>query len=282
MGSRKDRIKLKIHPLFFGLGLYYALTGRILVFIIYTLSALIHEIGHSFSAYNLGYKLNKITLMPFGAVVSGNIEGIKPVDQMKVALSGPCINLIVGLTFIATWWLYPESYAYTDVAAEANLSIAIVNFLPVFPLDGGRILSSFLALKTGSEKAQKIAKILGIILASILLILFVLSCFFTVNVSLLFFSAFVFLGAIDKNKENRYVKIFACSLKDKLLKGVPYKKQAVHKDVTLKKLLNIVSVDEINEIVVFNDYKEIKTLNNNEIQEILKKGNIYSKLSEYI
>ena len=141
MGS----INLSVHPLFFAFGFYYALTGRIFVFLIYTVTAVLHELGHSFVASNAGYRLNKITLMPFGAVVSGDIEGLSLGDEIKVALAGPFINLAVALLFVASWWIVPETYAFTDVVAEANLTMALVNFIPVFPLDGGRVLSAILS-----------------------------------------------------------------------------------------------------------------------------------------
>ena len=167
MGS----INLTIHPLTFAFGLYYALTGRIFRFIICTLCALIHELGHSFSASRLGYKLNKITLMPFGAIVSGNIDGLNCRDEIKIALAGPLINLSIGLFFVALWWIFPETYAFTDIIAEVNFSLAIVNFLPIFPLDGGRILSATLKDALGSERAVKVSRIIGTIFSSILFIL---------------------------------------------------------------------------------------------------------------
>ena len=70
-------ISLSIHPLFFLLGIYYALTDRIFVFIIYAITAVIHECGHSVAAGRRGYRLNKITLTPFGAMISGDINGLK-------------------------------------------------------------------------------------------------------------------------------------------------------------------------------------------------------------
>ena len=79
-------INLSVHPLFYVFGVYYALTGKIFVFAIYTITAVLHELGHSFVASNAGYRLNKITLMPFGAVVRGDIDGLKFSDEIKIAL----------------------------------------------------------------------------------------------------------------------------------------------------------------------------------------------------
>ena len=55
-------IKYSVHPLFFAVGFYYALTGRIFIFLVYSITALVHETGHAIAAEKAGYKLNKITL----------------------------------------------------------------------------------------------------------------------------------------------------------------------------------------------------------------------------
>lgn len=275
-------IKFKIHFLVFPFGLYFALTGKFMMFLIYTVVAVVHELGHSFVAANAGYKLNRITLMPFGAVVSGNIDGLKPVDEMKIALAGPFTNIAVGLLFLATWWIFPETYAYTDIVAEANFSMALINFLPVFPLDGGRVFSSYLSQKVGKEKAYKICKASGITVSLILLVLFSVSAFYTFNFSLMFFSLFVFFGALDKHKENKYVKIYSAFSPEKLKRGVECKRQAVDKSVSVKKILSILDADALNEIVVFDGEKEITRLNQKKLNEIIIKGDLYAPIEKYL
>ena len=200
-------IKLRIHPLFYLFGVYYAITGRIFVFLIYTVCALSHELGHSLVAERAGYKLNKITLMPFGAVVTGYVAGLKPADRLKIALAGPMVNLCVALLFVSLWWVFPTVYAYTDTVVVANLCMCVINLIPAYPLDGGRMLYAFLSERFSEKRAGKICRATGISLALVLLVLFTFSAFNTVNFSLLFFALFVLVGAFNTDKENRYVKI---------------------------------------------------------------------------
>ncbi len=274
------RIRLSIHPLFFVFGLYYALKGEILLFIIYTLTALAHEMGHSIVSAGLGYKLNKITLMPFGAVVSGDIEGLKITDQAKIALAGPLLNILVCALFVSCWWIFPESYAYTDTIVQANASMAIVNLLPSYPLDGGRILSAILASKLGKVKSIKICKIIGGALGASLLALFFVTIFIKINVSLLFFGLFVFFGAVSTEKENVYVCLYTLLSKENLKRGVPYKKQGVDEDITIKKLITLLDSASINEIVVYSNGKPKTTLSQPKIIKIIENSSIYSTLKQ--
>ena len=275
------RINLSIHPLFYLLGFYYAITGQIFIFVICTVTAIIHELGHSFVASNLGYRLNKITLMPFGAVVSGNTDGLKFHDEIKIALAGPVINLAVALFFIATWWIYPEFYAFTDVIVSANMSMALVNLLPIFPLDGGRIIFCFFANKFGYDKSFIVNKIIGGTFALILIVLFVVGAIKGLfNFSLLFFSLFVCFGTFSREKENKYVKIFSILSKDNLKRGMPVKRFAVDKDIQIKKLVCLLDNRAVNEVLVYENDKKVASLSQERIEKVIEKANIYSKLGE--
>lgn len=275
-------INLSVHPLFYVFGFYYALTGRIFVFVIYTVSAVLHELGHSFVAAGAGYRLNKITLMPFGAVVSGQVEGLLLKDQVKIALAGPFLNLAIGLFFVACWWIYPLSYAYTDVVAEANFSMALVNFIPVFPLDGGRVLMALLSYKLPKEKATFVSKIVGGVFSIILLALFVLSLFYVPNPSLLFFSLFVIFGCFGRGKDNKYVKFCTAMSEDRLKKGLPVKIQALSSKATVKKLLSIVDEGAVNRVEVYDGDKKVATLSQSKINGIVEKGDLYSSIEKYL
>ena len=274
-------VNFSVSPLFFLFGVYYALTGRIFIFIVYTLTAIVHELGHSIVAENRGYKLNNIVLMPFGAVVSGEDElSIK--DETAIALAGPCVNLLLGALFVALWWVFPETYVYTDIVAEANFALAIVNFLPVFPLDGGRILYATLRKKLSEKTATAICRATGIALSVVLLSLFVFSIFHTFNLSLLFFALFSFFGTVTAKRENRYVKLFSGAERKNLKRGVPYKKQAVDGAISLKDLARILDTEAINEIVVFTGGEKKTVLEQEKILNILKNGDYKAKLAEYI
>ncbi len=275
-------LKFSVHPLFFAFGLYFAFIGKIFVFIIYTLTDLLHELGHSIIANRQGYCLNKITLMPFGAVVSGESNGMNSRDELKIALAGPLLNIFIGLFFVALWWIFPSLYALTDLIASANFSLAVINFLPFFPLDGGRILLSVLSVKLKREKAVKICKGIGVFGGLLLLGLFILSILNEVNFSLLFFSAFIIFGALSRDKENKYIKIISVVSKRRLKNGVEIKKIAVDKDITIKKLISVIDTGYINEVVVYENENPIAVLSQKEVIGIIEKANIYGKLKENI
>lgn len=275
-------MKITVHPLFLAFGLFYAATGRIFEFAVCTVTAVIHETGHSVVAANLGYKLDKMVLMPFGAVVKGNIDGLKVRDEIKIALAGPAVNVAVGLLFTAAWWVFPECYAFTDTAAFANYSMAAINLIPAYPLDGGRVLSAALALKTGKEKAYKICRLSGVVLSVALIAAFVVTLFHRANYSVLFFAAFALFGTLSREKDNVYVKIGAGLTETKLMRGMPVLRQAVSANVTVKKLISVIDGAAVNEIDVYDGDEKIATLSQKDVTAIIERGEIYSRIKEYL
>ncbi|MBQ9486014.1 MAG: hypothetical protein IJU83_04165 [Clostridia bacterium] len=275
-------IKYSVHPLFFAVGFYYALTGRIFVFLIYTFTAVLHETGHSVVAGRAGYGLNKITLTPFGAVASGNIEGLKFYDELKIAAAGPLVNLCVGLFFVALWWIFPETYAFTDIAAEANFVMAAVNFIPVYPLDGGRIFFALLSLRFGRERAGIVCKITGAVVGTLLIGGFIYTLFYLPNPSLLFFGLFVFTGTFGREKENKYVRLNSVFDAENLKRGVPVKRTAVSKETTIKSLVKMLDAAAINEIYVYDGEKLLKKFSPKEVSRIITEGNLYSAVGNYV
>lgn len=278
MGS----LKLSVHPLFFLFGVYYAITGRIFIFIIFTLTAVIHELGHSITAKKLGYKLDKIVLMPFGAVVKGEIEGLKCLDQIKVSLSGPLVNLIVAVIVVASWWVAPITYAYTDTVVMANLSMAVINLFPAFPLDGGRVLYALLSNFVSAKACRRTCKILAIFIGFCFLTLFVLSIFNTLNLSLLFFTLFIFVGAFSNKSQSKYVKIYSGLSEARLKRGIKINRQAISSQASVKKLLSILDENSLNEFVVYKDGQRGQVLDQVKINKIIESGDIYSKIEKYL
>ena len=277
------KLRFTIHPLFFLFGLYFALTGRIFVFITYTIVAVIHEIGHSIAAARLGYKLSRIVLMPYGAVVYGNIRGLSFADEIRVALAGPATNLACAVFFAALWWIAPESYAYTDLAMTASLSIATVNLLPCRPLDGGRVLHAFLSSHLSEKLADTILLVSGVVFSCVLGGIFVISCFYTINFSLLFFALFAFFGTVFAGKKNRYVRIYESYFGGAMERGAEVKRIAVTGDVTVKRLVSMLDTRTLTEVCVCsNEGKTLKVLSPREVCTIASGSNLYLKLSEVI
>lgn len=277
--KKRERFYFRIHPLFLLFGVFYAFTGRFFLFLTYTLVAVMHEFAHAFAAARVGYRLSRIVLMPYGAVIKGDMEGISFKDEIFVALAGPLVNAAAALGFVALWWLFPDTYPYTDTAAYASAAIALINVLPAFPLDGGRVLFCAIAGKKGENFARKICRIISLAIGAALLGLFIYGCFVKVNVSLLFFAGFIVAGAFGGNA-CRYDRI-RYDITRTLARGAEIKRVAVLESCKVKKIIGYVERGRVLELCVYSEGGElIEVLDEGEILAVLESSDLYAPLSE--
>ncbi len=273
---------VQLHPLFCVVGIWYALTGELFLFLLSALVAVQHECAHAFAAAKLGYKLNRIILMPFGAVIDVDLKGISFKDEIYVALCGPLCNLVTAVFFVALWWFVPTMYAFTDTVFYSSLYIALVNFLPAYPLDGGRILKCALGRafsKTTPEqslaerKADKICKTITLLLATLFLLSFFL--FFAkgrVNPTLLTFGCFLFAGALgNRDKGATYEKI-DLSFTPSLQKGVEIRRVAVAADCPVKDVFRFLARGSYLVLEVYEGDRRLFDLSQNQLAALFAKA----------
>lgn len=282
-GERRNRSSFfRMHPLFWVVGVYYAFKGELFLFLLSALVAIEHECAHAFAAARLGYKLNKIVLMPFGAVIDGDMRASFK-DEMLVALWGPLCNLVTAGFFAAIWWFEPTVYAFTDTAYRSSLSIALVNLLPAYPLDGGRILQCALARSfsktepregVAERKAKKICKIVTVLFACLLFLLFVAGVLRRqFNLSLCLFALFLLFGGLGNKKKDAFYEKMDISMRSAFKRGAEIKRVAVLSSCTVKDALRFLSRGNYLVLEVYDEKeRHLFDLSQNEFAEVFEKA----------
>lgn len=263
------------------MGLITAFTGGLIDFITCTLSALIHECAHACCGGRLGYSLDKIILMPYGAVIRGDINGIAFKDEVLLCLSGPFINLFIAVMIVACWWLAPDCYPYTESLFYMNLSLFLTNMLPAYPLDMGRILMRALSEKLSFARAGIICKVISAATALGIIALFIISCFETPNFSALFFAVFLFFGCfLSERGEYKKIKFsYAAAFK----RGVEVRRIALSEEAALKTFIKFFSEDKYLIADIYSsDGEYIASLKQEEIAALMEKENIYVKIKQLL
>lgn len=140
--------------------------GGAAVAIIFFLSVLIHEMSHAVVSNRLGLPVKSITLFVFGGVANLTRDPDSAKQEFLIAVVGPITSLVLGLLFAAVWGaLYQVNTGFAGIAlnlAVINVSLAVFNMLPGFPLDGGRVFRSLIWLRNKNRiKATKVASTTG-------------------------------------------------------------------------------------------------------------------------
>lgn len=291
-----EKTSFSIHPLFFLTGIFYSLIGQLPLFLMSVIIALEHELAHAFCAARLGYRLNKIVLMPYGAVIDGDLKELVLKDEVAVALAGPICNLLTAAAFAALWWFYPTAYAYTDTACFLSLSIALVNLLPAYPLDGGRVLKCVLSAwllrskaankgdaQSAEEKAEKICRILSLIISLSLLLAFAVMVRRGVqNYTVLAFALFLATGSLPTKQSAVYTKINFSNL-SALERGMEIRRVAVLQNTRVKSALRYLCRGKYLILEVY-DLQEnyLGEIRQSELSELFASASAYSEMSEIL
>jgi len=95
-----------------------------------------------------------ITLLFIGGIAEISREPDDPRTELKIALAGPAVSLILVVVYQAIAWVFSqlsfrEGYALFTWLAQVNLLLVIFNAIPGYPLDGGRVLRALLWMRSG-------------------------------------------------------------------------------------------------------------------------------------
>ena len=128
----------------------------------------LHELGHALAARRFGIRTREITLLPIGGVARMERVPETPRHELVVALAGPAVNLVLAalLASVAspTPWRDVDWIGGGDFFSRliwVNISLAVFNLIPAFPMDGGRVLRAVLAMRMESLRATRIAARVG-------------------------------------------------------------------------------------------------------------------------
>lgn len=215
-------MKIKINLKIFIFLLIFILTNQIKIYAIIMLFALIHEFGHLFMGLFVGFRPESISITPFGFSIDFKVESYNYNNKIKkgkiislkkilISLAGPLVNILFCIYYI----IIQKSYIFnidTYNLIYANILLAIFNLIPIYPLDGGRILKEIINIFYGLEDSYKFTRMVSKISIIFLTAISSVAILIFKNISIIIILVYLWYLAIKTNKQ--------FELKEKIIKKI--------------------------------------------------------------
>lgn len=196
---------LKISIPFYITFLVFIIIGKFKLFITLTLFTIFHELGHIIVGLFFKYRIEKIIILPLGCLTIFNKKINDNIfKNLLLTLMGPIFQLILFL------------FIKDEIYIKYNLILLIFNLLPIYPLDGSKILLNIFYLILPFIKANKL-NLLVSVLTLILLVIFRPTTFIIYLIFIVYL-----IQIIKEYKINSY--LYYKFLLERYLYNIKYKK----------------------------------------------------------
>lgn len=202
-------MKIKINIQIFAIIIILIIAKQIEIYVWLMLFAFIHEMAHTIVGLILKLKPKTIEIQPFGVgIIFESFENSEK-NKIIVAIAGPIANILIALIFI-----FIKTKAQITIIC-VNILLALFNLIPIYPMDGGRILKAILTIRKGRENAEtainKISNITLIIITSLSSILILLYK----NIGLFIIIIYLWILVMKENKRYELNKRIRNIIKNK-------------------------------------------------------------------
>ncbi len=188
--------KIKFNFLYYIIAFISVITGLFKEFIIFSAIIFVHEMGHVLMALYYNWKIDKILIMPFGGLTIFKDIINKPIkEEFLIAISGPLFQILFYMICNLLNIVNPTIINY-------HYAILLFNLLPIYPLDGGKLVNLFL----NNFLPFKISHLIIIYLSFINIIIgLIISYYYKLEIVITIIIIFIICKLYDELKKHQYI-----------------------------------------------------------------------------
>lgn len=203
-------MKIKLNLQLFIFIIIFIITRQIKIYGILMLFALMHEIGHMVAGILLGLKPSSLEIMPLGVSVSFDVKPknynkkikkgtLLTIKKLIIALMGPIVNLI----FVVIYCIFDIHFfgVSREFVVYSNILIGAFNLIPIYPLDGGRIVKNIIHIFYGIENSYKFTNSISNITIILMTFISSISILYFKNIAILIIIGYLWALVIIENKK---------------------------------------------------------------------------------
>jgi len=247
------------------------------------LCVVLHELGHALTAKRFNYITKDIILLPIGGMSRIDELPKDPKQELLVAVAGPLVNIVIAIVlspFINWSQINASSLNQFTMNGNnfllslfaVNISLAVFNLLPAFPMDGGRVFRALLSIWMDRIRATAIAARTGQFIA---ILFFFLGLLYNPFLALIGIFIFIMAKAENDDVKSKYI-LHNYKVED----AMSHHYYKIEKTATIMDAAKLLIDAESSDFLITDHEKIIGTLNSDEIIKALVEKGEHVNVSE--
>lgn len=230
--------KMHMHPFLYLTFFICILTGCFKECILFMIFIFIHEMGHILVGLYYHWHILKIIFLPLGGITVFTEKINKPMKE-------ECMIAISGILFQTIFYIIVSFFCQNKIIDLIHYSILFFNLLPIYPLDGSKLVNLFMNLFFSFRSS-----FISMLCLSFGFLLFLTSIYYK-NFVFLLGLIFLWIGFIKEYRTRHY--IYQKFLLERYIEKIPFKKKKKIKGPLYKKMKR--------------DYEHLFVIQNKEVKE---------------
>ncbi len=203
-------MQIKVNLKIFIFIIIFLIINKINIYSLIMLFAILHELGHLICGLIFRFKVEKISILPVGVSMIFKVPIDKynekvgkaskiELNKIIISLAGPLTNFLIALIFYICNFKIFENQNMNII--YSNILIGVFNLIPIYPLDGGRILKGYLHIIVGNKKSIIATNVISNITLSVLTAISSIAILYFKNISILIIIAYLWIIVIKENSK---------------------------------------------------------------------------------
>ncbi|MBL5830033.1 M50 family metallopeptidase [Heyndrickxia sporothermodurans] len=258
--------KIHIHPLFWIIVGIAVITARFHELLILFSILFIHEMGHSIMAHFFSWRIKKISILPFGGVTEMDEHGNRPLkEELLVILAGPIQHVWLAIVMFVLFKMHIISISFFQTFMDYNLMILLFNLLPIWPLDGGKLLHLLFSVNKPFLQAIRITLFISLLFLLIFHVISIIITPFNLNIWIVVIYLYISLWAEWKQMNFVFMRFLLERYYGKKMDFKRLRPLNINGEEFLYEVLEKFQRGKKHPLLIMKDGKEIGHLDENEV-----------------